>query len=42
MIDPKINIALSAALKAFSTHSGVEVTTIEGEFKAVFESDNDF
>jgi hypothetical protein len=42
MIDPKINVALGAALKAFSTYSGIEVNAIEGEFKTVFESDNDF
>jgi hypothetical protein len=42
MIDPKIEKALGAALQAFSTYSGIDVNAIHGEFKAVYESDNDF
>jgi hypothetical protein len=42
MIDPKIEIALGAALQAFSKHSGIDVTKIHGEFQSVFELEDDF
>jgi hypothetical protein len=42
MIDHKIEKALGAALQAFSTYSGIDVTAMHGEFKTVYESDNDF
>lgn len=42
MIDQKIEKALGAALQAFSKYSGNEVATITGEFKSVFELDDDF
>jgi hypothetical protein len=42
MIDPKIEIALGAALQAFSKYSGIDVSKIHGEFQSVFELENDF
>ncbi len=42
MIDPKIEIALGAALQAFSKYSGIDVSKIHGEFHSVFELEDDF
>lgn len=42
MIDPKIEIALGAALQAFSKYSGIDVAGIHGEFQSVFELEDDF
>jgi len=42
MIDPKIEVALGAALQAFSKYSGIDVTSIHSEFYAVFELEEDF
>lgn len=42
MIDPKIDKALGAALQAFSQYSGNDISQITGEFKAVFDLDDDF
>jgi hypothetical protein len=42
MIDPKIELALGAALQAFSKHSGIDVAQIHGEFKSAFDLEDDF
>jgi hypothetical protein len=42
MIDPKIEIALGAALQSFSKYNGADVSKIHGEFLAVFELEDDF
>jgi hypothetical protein len=42
MIDPKIEIALGAALQSFSKYNGADVNKIHGEFLAVFELEDDF
>jgi hypothetical protein len=42
MIDPKIEVALGAALQAFSKYNGIDVSTIHGQFQSVFELDDDF
>lgn len=42
MIDQKINKALGAALQAFSKYSGNDASQITGEFKAVFDQEDDF
>ncbi len=42
MIDPKIEIALGAALQSFSKYNGSDVSKIHGEFLAVFELEDDF
>jgi hypothetical protein len=42
MIDPKIEIALGAALQAFSKYNGLDVSKIHGEFQSVFELEDDF
>lgn len=42
MIDPKIEIALGAALQAFSKYNGIDVAKIHGEFQSVFELEDDF
>jgi hypothetical protein len=42
MIDPKIEIALGAALQAFSKHNGIDVAKIHGEFQSAFDSEADF
>ena len=42
MIDPKIEIALGAALQAFSKYNGFEVTGVQTELQSVFELEEDF
>lgn len=42
MIDPKIEIALGAALQSFSQYSGLDVSHIHEEFQAVYEMEADF
>lgn len=42
MIDPKIEIALGAALQSFSKYNGLDVSKIHTEFLAVFELGEDF
>ena len=42
MIDPKIEIAIGAALQSFSKYNGLDVTQIHKEFLTVFELENDF
>ncbi|MES2428573.1 MAG: hypothetical protein V4560_16445 [Bacteroidota bacterium] len=42
MIDPKIEIALGAALQSFSKYNGLDVGKIHTEFLAVFELEDDF
>jgi hypothetical protein len=42
MIDPKIEIALGAALQSFSKYSGLDVGKIHTAFLAVFELEDDF
>ncbi|MCC8425919.1 hypothetical protein [Mucilaginibacter sp. UR6-11] len=42
MVDPKIQIALGAALQAFSKYNGLDVSKIHGEFQSVFELEDDF
>ncbi|MDB5002952.1 MAG: hypothetical protein JWQ34_1177 [Mucilaginibacter sp.] len=42
MIDPKIEIALGAALQAFSKYSGIDVSKIHAEFLSVFALEDDF
>jgi hypothetical protein len=42
MIDPKIEMALGAALQAFSKYNGLDVSSIHDEFQSVFELEDDF
>lgn len=42
MIDPKIEIALGAALQAFSKYSGIDVGQIHSKFLSVFALEDDF
>jgi hypothetical protein len=42
MIDPKIEIALGAALQSFSKYNGLDTSKIHSEFIAAFELENDF
>jgi hypothetical protein len=42
MIDPKIEIALGAALQAFSKYSGIDVSKIHSKFLSVFALEDDF
>ncbi|GAA4091202.1 hypothetical protein [Mucilaginibacter panaciglaebae] len=42
MIDPKIDRALGAALEAFSKYSGNDSSEITGQFKSVFDLENNF
>jgi len=42
MIDPKIDSALGAALQAFSKYSGNDTSQIAGQFKSVFDLEDDF
>ena len=42
MTDPKIQMALRAALQAFSQYSGFNVSSTQKEFEIVFASDADF
>ncbi|MDN5284813.1 MAG: hypothetical protein JWR38_1087 [Mucilaginibacter sp.] len=42
MIDPKIETAFEAALRAFSKYNGFDATKLTNDFGAVFASDEDF
>jgi len=42
MIDPKIEIAIGAALQAFSKYNGFEVSGVRADFQSVFELEEDF
>src|SRR2546429_166449 len=42
MIDPKIETAFEAALKAFSKYNSFDATKLTNEFGAVFASDKEF